>query len=126
MCDDGNLDDGDGCSATCEYEEAGLSGLWECQARAATKDFGTSDDEEGSKFNKNASLPAINATALLRTYRSVEAADAVAQDMCRRDVCRLVEGMSTAAAEETAQVVTTGNGLWDSSLQLCEKACEKA
>ena len=112
MCDDGNLDDDDGCSATCEYEEAnGISGLWECQARAATRDLGTSDDEEGSEFNENVSLPVINTTELLRTYPSTEAAAAVAQDMCRRDVCRLVEGLSIAGAEQTAQVVTTGDGV---------------
>jgi len=106
MCDDGNLDDGDGCSAGCEYEDAGMSGLWECQAREASKD---SDGTAGLlEYNENATLPAVNVSALLQIYPSAEAAAAASPDMCRRDVCRLVAGISVAAAEQTAQVVTTG------------------
>ena len=97
MCDDGNLDDGDGCSASCEYEDAGMSGLWECQAREASED---PDGTGGAlEYNENATLPAVNTTALFQAYPSADAAAAAAPDMCRRDVCRLVEGITVAAAE---------------------------
>ena len=105
MCDDGNQEDGDGCSSDCQYEEAqGLLGLWECQARSSREESGGGE----VKFDVNSSLPGINSTDLVIGYASAEEAAAVSPDLCRRDVCKLVEGLSISAAEETAQAVTTG------------------
>ena len=40
-CDDGNQVSGDGCSASCEYEQPpDLGSVWECQARAPAKEGG--------------------------------------------------------------------------------------
>lgn len=102
MCDDGNTESGDGCSASCEYEEASFLGVWKCQARAAAF------DAAGDKDIQNITLPQVNESVLLQVYYSAEAAAAAAHEVCRRDACNLEQGVSVAAAQQTAQVVTTG------------------
>lgn len=108
MCDDGNTESGDGCSASCEYEEASLLGVWECQARAAAFD---ATSAYGVKDSQNFTLPQVNESVLLQVYYSAEAAAAVAHEVCRRDACSLEQGVSVTAAQQTAQVVTTGEFL---------------
>lgn len=94
-CDDGNLQDGDGCSADCELEEAAdLGGVWEC---VGVNGSGTD-------------MLVTNAGDLLRTFASAEEADAASISLCRRDDCAKVEGFSAAAAERTARIVSTAVG----------------
>jgi cysteine-rich repeat protein len=99
-CDDGNAVDGDGCSASCLLEEVeDFAGVWECKGLISSEAL---MDEDEAAAN-NASI------LLLKTHESAEEA-AAANAICRRDVCKIVEGLSVAAAEFSAQVVSATVG----------------
>ena len=84
-CDDGNLENGDGCNRACALEESSdLYGVWKCRS---------------GNFSSNSSM-------LSSVYSTAGEAAAISMDVCESDVCTLVEGLSIVAAEQSAQVVT--------------------
>jgi len=93
-CDDGNVDDGDGCDASCALEEGSLTSNWGCEGVPSRGGVGAG----GAQGNTSA--------AFNTTYPTPEAADAASQ-WCKRDVCKRVNGVSVGAAQATAAAAST-------------------
>ncbi len=83
-CDDGNLENGDGCNKACSVEKSSdLYGVWKCGSAA--------------NYSSNPSI-------LSSAYSTAGESAAASADVCKPDVCLLVEELSVAAAESSAQV----------------------
>jgi cysteine-rich repeat protein len=83
-CDDGNVEDGDGCTADCKFEDiAGINGTadgtWECTAQDST--LPVNGTESGNKTSARRAAPICYRDICKRTalYQEIEGAKAVAQ-----------------------------------------------
>lgn len=106
QCDDGNIEEGDGCDSFCnlESQEAGnFYGVWECGEMAARGN----DANSAVGVYGNATQDGSSSSSLtLMAHGSREAASKF-DSLCVVSVCNLVEKVSVEQAKATAQMVTT-------------------